>query len=109
MQVYRVARRKFAIDLTGKGARTAGRRWNPKGMAVIYTSEHSALALPRSCAPIGLQLATITIPDEVKIYSPSLEELPGNWDVRLVHTAGQVVGQREEAGGTAFKLRERRD
>ena len=100
MKVYRVAPRKFAMDLTGEGARIAGGRWNPKGMAAIYTAEHSSLAmleimahLDRSCAPMGLQLATISIPDDLEIFSPSLEDLPEDWDARPKKTSAVLFGK----------------
>ena len=89
MDLYRVAKKAFATDLSGEGARGAGGRWNPVGLPVVYTAEHSSLAaleimahFDRSCAPTGLQLATITIPDTATIYSPSQTELPTDWDAR---------------------------
>ena len=101
MQVYRVAPSKYAMDLTGDGARIAGGRWNPKGMAVIYTAEHSALAmlemmahLDRSCAPKGLQLATITIPDAIEICSLSREDLPADWAAKPKKMSAVLFGKK---------------
>ena len=89
MELYRVAKKAFAIDLTGEGARRTGARWNPVGMPVVYTAEHSSLAAleilahcDRSCAPPVLQLATITIPDNATVCSPSQAELPPGWNTR---------------------------
>ncbi len=45
MIVYRIAHRKFAEDLSGTGARIRGGRWNPKGLPLLYTSEHISLAM----------------------------------------------------------------
>lgn len=113
MQVYRVAPRKYAMDLAGEGARIAGGRWNPKGMAVIYTAEHSALAmlemmahLDRSCAPKGLQLATITIPDAIAIYSPTLDNLPADWDARPKKMSAVLFGKKwlKEADAPVLKV-----
>ena len=113
MQVYRVAPKRYALDLTGEGARIAGARWNPKGMAVIYTAEHSALAmlemmahLDRSCAPKGLQLATITIPAGIRIYSPSREELPEDWDARPKKMSAVLFGKKwlKEADAPVLKV-----
>jgi RES domain-containing protein len=112
MQVYRVAPSKFAMDLTGEGARVAGGRWNPKGMPVIYTAEHSALAmleimahLDRSCAPQGLQLATITIPDDVKIYAPTLADLPEDWAARPKKMSAVLFGKKWLQDSTASVLK----
>jgi RES domain-containing protein len=113
MQVYRVASSRFAMDLTGEGARIAGGRWNPKGMAVIYTAEHSALAmleimahLDRSCAPNGLQLATITIPDNLETYSPSLDELPEDWASTPNNMSAVLFGKKwlQQAAAPVLKV-----
>lgn len=46
MRVWRIHDRAFARDAwTGEGARLHGGRWNPPGVAVVYTSEHAALAI----------------------------------------------------------------
>lgn len=112
MQVYRVALREYAMDLTGEGARIAGGRWNPKGMAVIYAAEHPALAmleilahLDRSCAPAGLQLATITIPDDVTIHVPHLEQLPNDWAARPKRASAVLFGQRWLVEGASSVLK----
>ena len=36
--------RLAAIAFDGEGARVEGGRWNPKGVAVVYLSDHPALA-----------------------------------------------------------------
>lgn len=46
MRAWRVHDEAFARDAwTGEGARRHGGRWNPPGVAVVYTSEHPALAV----------------------------------------------------------------
>jgi len=42
--LYRIARTKYARDLSGEGARLAGGRWNHKGTPIIYTAESRSLA-----------------------------------------------------------------
>ncbi len=45
MKLYRIAKKKYAADITGEGAKIYGGRWNRPGLAVLYTSESRALAL----------------------------------------------------------------
>lgn len=46
MRVWRVHDEAYAKDAwTGEGARLQGGRWNAPGVAVVYTSEHAALAI----------------------------------------------------------------
>lgn len=86
MQVYRIAKQKYIKDLTGIGAKTVGGRWNPKGVAVLYTSTTAALSalevlvhLPAAYFPDDMAIATIEIPDNL-ISTISLEQLPERWN-----------------------------
>ncbi|WP_062060334.1 RES family NAD+ phosphorylase [Aquimarina longa] len=86
MQVYRISKQKYSNDLTGIGAKTVGGRWNPKGVAVLYTSTTIALSalevlahLPAAYFPDDMVIATIKVPDEL-ITTVDLKNLPNNWD-----------------------------
>lgn len=112
MELFRVAKKAFVTDLTGEGARRDGGRWNPAGMPVVYTAEHTSLAMleilahfDRSTAPVGLQLATITIPDNTTIYSPSLKELPVDWNARPEGASTVEFGRKWLEAGNASVLR----
>jgi len=86
VRVYRLSAPKHVkSSLNGEGARLFGGRWNPPGLAVVYTSEHLSLAVlenlvhlePAQLRPDRLAL-TIDVPDrDVEILPPS--ELPKNW------------------------------
>jgi RES domain-containing protein len=113
MDLYRVAPEAYALDLTGEGAKKAGGRWNPSGTPVIYTAEHATLAmlevmahLDRSCAPKDLQLATITVPDNMQIFMPSKEEIPADWDARPGKTSTVLFGRNwlDEASFPILKV-----
>ncbi len=87
MIVYRVARSKYARDLTGEGARLNGGRWNHKLTACIYTSQNRALAVLEYTVnvniddiPRALSITTIEIRDK-DIQIVNVEDLPGNWNV----------------------------
>jgi len=43
--LYRLARKRYATDLSGIGARKVGGRCNPPGTAAVYTAEHISLAV----------------------------------------------------------------
>ena len=69
MKVYRISNARYIQDLSGTGAKLHGGRWNPKGYALLYTSENKSLAalevlvhLNRDTPPQALQLATIILP-----------------------------------------------
>jgi len=86
MDVYRVALKKYALDLTGEGAKIAGGRWNDKGTPVIYAAEHPSLALLEtlpgfdlSLAPPDIMLVTITLPADLTILTITEDKLPANW------------------------------
>ena len=79
MNVYRLSKQKHIKDLNGTGARLYGGRWNPKGHAILYTSENKALAalevlvhIDQRTVPDELQIITIHIPDKhVQKYEDS--------------------------------------
>lgn len=80
MLVYRIAKARYVDDLTGTGAKRYGGRWNPKGLAVLYTSEHRSLAalemlvhVSLQTVPDDLRLATIELPDDaVETLDPAI-------------------------------------
>ena len=74
MEVFRLARKKYPIGLSGKGASISGARWNSKGTEIIYCAQNRALAmaevlvhLPLAALPKDFVMITITIPDDVSM------------------------------------------
>ena len=85
MKIYRIAKQKFINDLTGEGARLYGGRWNKKGSAMLYFSEHLSLCVLEMLVHTDQQLITnnyyfikLEI-SEKKIKSISESKLPFNW------------------------------
>jgi RES domain-containing protein len=85
-RVYRMALAKHARDLSGKGARLTGGRWNAKDTAVLYTSESRSLAAMEYLVHVSIanipaqtRIVSIGIPDSSipKQINPS--DLPANW------------------------------
>ncbi len=85
MIVWRLAEARYARDLSGIGSRIAGGRWNEVGSAVLYASEHLALAAletlvhapgllqERFLDKVALQLF---LPDHLNIHK--VNKLPGS-------------------------------
>jgi len=85
MIVFRIAKAAYAQDLSGFGSKKYGGRWNYKGIPVLYTSTHAAMALlellvhlPVAYVASDYQLIKINCPNE-SIDSLNLEDLPSNW------------------------------
>jgi RES domain-containing protein len=87
MQVYRIASKPFANDLTGEGSRRYGGRWNPPGFPVIYTSESVPLAILELLANVPADFlssgifcrVTLDLPCDAISFELTPEELPPNW------------------------------
>ncbi len=78
-----------ADDLSGRGARATGGRWNEKGAAVVYASETRALAcietlvhLNAGGLPLNRYLVQITVPDAMWSAAETRDtaSLPVGWD-----------------------------
>jgi len=86
MIVFRLIQEKYSPDWDGKGAELIGRRWNSKGVPMIYTSESRALCtaeiavhIALGSAPAEYILLTINIPDNTEISEIDLISLPQGW------------------------------
>jgi RES domain-containing protein len=99
MKVYRLSRKKYAGELSGKGAALSGNRWNSKGVEMIYTSESRALAMAEVIVHLSLAvlpkdfvLLEIEIPDAIPIKKLNPKKLAKNWNVFPHHPATQQIG-----------------
>lgn len=108
MRVWRLCRRRHtAFD--GEGARRAGGRWNPRGLAIVYTSESLALAAlellvhcDAALSPADLVAISADIPDSLPIERIERAQLPGDW---RLYPAPEALARRgsewAETGRTA--------
>ncbi len=101
MRVFRLSRKKYANDLTGKGAAQFGYRWNSKGIEMVYTAESRALAMAE--VAVHLTLATlpddymmieIEIPDSVSIEFFDPSGLERDWNSYPHSPKTQLIGDR---------------
>ena len=83
---FRIARKDYIQDLSGRGAELFGGRWNEKGIPALYTSSSLSLAAleilvhtDKSLPPVNMAYAKIYVPDEMfsmKILRLKDDEVP---------------------------------
>jgi len=100
MRVYRLSKKKYAHDLSGKGAEMTGGRWNKAGTKLLYTSESRALCTaevavhtPIGIIPTDYYLTTIEIPDNVEVYQLDKADLPRDWKSFPHSQTTQQIGE----------------
>jgi len=93
--------RHAAIAFNGEGARLEGGRWNPRGVPVVYLSDHPALAaletfihLKRAATNIEYVMFRVEIPDEVKVLELPVATLPASWRDEPPTHETMEVGER---------------
>jgi RES domain-containing protein len=86
MIVYRISNTLYSNDISGNGAKKSGARWNSKGTAILYTTEHISLAVLEMLVnthfkdySIELDLLFIQLPDEVTTSEIKLTKLKQGW------------------------------
>lgn len=99
MIVYRLSKKVYASDLSGKGAELCGGRWNSRGMAMLYTCESRALCTteiavhtPLGILPTDFYIISIEIPASIKIKILANEELNEGWDIFPHSAITQKIG-----------------
>ncbi len=87
MRVFRLIRKKYGIELSGKGAAISGNRWNSKGTELIYCADSRALAMAEvavhlslSILPKDYMMVEIDIPISVSTASLAIDNLPQRWN-----------------------------
>ncbi|WP_297475311.1 RES family NAD+ phosphorylase [Ferrovum sp.] len=98
MYVWRIAKKQFALDRQGSGARLAGGRWNNPGVAVVYAGMTPEIAAMEKLVhtgdilPTELVLVRIDLPDIKSLYrSYEVEDLPKGWDA-LPGSSAENIG-----------------
>ncbi len=87
MRIFRLSRKKYPVELSGKGAAMSGNRWNSKGTEIIYCAESRALAMAEVVVHLSLAnlpddflMLEIDIPENVSVFVLGKEELPSAWN-----------------------------
>lgn len=107
MEVWRIAKKKFALERLGNGAHSFGGRWNAPGVAVIYagmTAEIAALEKlvhTSDILPIDLVLVRLDLADSQSLYYRYAQaDLPAGWDALPGSTLAVSFGNAFIAKGT---------
>lgn len=108
--VWRITTARLAATaFSGEGARLYGGRWNPKGLALVYTAESRALALLEMMvqdAPLRARYVLIPaqLPDALSITSVGVADLPADWRRLDRRDALQRIGRDWLAQGRSALL-----
>jgi RES domain-containing protein len=108
--VWRIARRPYALDRLGVGAREAGGRWNHPGTSVIYAGGTIAIAALEKfvhlagVVPPDLVLVRVSLPDGHAAERPALADLPDGWDRLPPGPASMDFGTRWAREGRSLVL-----
>ena len=99
MKLFRLTRKQYATELSGKGAAKFGNRWNSKGTEMIYTAESRALAMAEvlvhlnlATLPSNFMMMEIDVLDSVSIKKIELKDLPKYWNVHPPSSITQKIG-----------------
>ncbi|MEQ8548587.1 MAG: RES family NAD+ phosphorylase [Cyclobacteriaceae bacterium] len=100
MLVYRISKKAYIQDLSGRGAALYGGRWNPKGISLCYTAGTISLAYLEFLVhnyhilnTATICLAKIRISDS-HISALKAEELPDGWRSKnIISHDSQKVGK----------------
>jgi len=101
MEVFRLAREKYATPLSGKGAAVKGARWNSIGIELIYTAKNRSLAMAEvsvhftlATLPEDYMMITINIPDDIETKQLAETDLPTNWKDFPHPNSTQLIGDK---------------
>ena len=107
MLAWRIAKKQYALNRTGIGARTYGGRWNTPGVAVIYAGLTPEIAAMETLVhagdilPVDLVLVRLDLPEDASLYYRCLvTDLPAGWDDLPGSTAAVEYGNAFINAGT---------
>ena len=94
MILYRLTTGKYANDISGEGSRIYGGRWNPPGLATLYTGEYISLCIleilvraSKTTSPNTYTIVSIEIPEN-GILCVQHNKLKKDWQYDLAYSQG---------------------
>jgi RES domain-containing protein len=100
MDVWRIAKERYALNRLGTGGSRTGGRWNSINVPVIYAGMSIEIASFEKLVhvegelPNDLVLIKIEIPDALSVWDVSDEELPQSWDALPSSASAQAFGNK---------------
>lgn len=86
MTVFRICNPQFSEDISGTGAKLYGGRWNSKGVAALYASEHISLSVLEMLVhnrftdfAIELNLLHLAFADTLSVKEVKSNKLKTDW------------------------------
>lgn len=113
MKVFRLSKKKYSEELSGKGAAKFGNRWNSKGTEMIYSAESRALEMAEvavhlsiATLPSDFVMMEIDIPNDIKVKILDSIDLPDYWNVHPPNSSTQKLGDSfiDEMDFCVFKV-----
>ncbi len=108
MLCYRLTHNQFMHDTSGMGAFKWGGRWNPPGVACLYTSAHLSLAMLEKLVHVqqikdmkDVALMTFEIINPEKLYQIDTSKLKKNWTADYKYSqwlGSQILGESDFIG-----------
>ncbi|MEO6131723.1 MAG: RES family NAD+ phosphorylase [Saprospiraceae bacterium] len=99
MKLFRLSRAKYGKVLSGKGASSAGARWNTQGTEIIYTADSRSLAMAEVAVhfgigtmPLDYMMMTLEVPDAASLIEIQIKDLPPDWNRWPPLLATQQIG-----------------
>jgi RES domain-containing protein len=112
INVFRLALRRFATPLSGKGAAISGGRWNSKGVEMLYTASNRSLAMVEvvvhmtaDTIPVDYVMVSIEMPDDISMIEMDEASLPKGWSRSPFGVETQRIGDAFCRSGNACVLR----
>jgi len=112
MIVFRLGRKEYRNDISGRGAEISGGRWNEKGTPALYTAGSRALAVlevavhvPFGIMPVDYYMSAIKVPDDASLLQLNITDLPSKWKSNPITTRTQIFGSDLLKGNKYLVLR----
>lgn len=101
MKIFRLTKKKYSNDFSGRGAEIFGGRWNPIGTPAIYFSENRSLCILELLAHTKkdilhskFSMITFEVPKNLTKKLKEIKQLPKNWDDLQVNDSTQTLGRK---------------
>ena len=111
VKAWRITKERYSKDaFSGEGSREYGGRWNSRGRAVVYTSQHASLAILEQLVHLGLSqhlqnyvLIECSFDDKL-ITRINIKQLPPDWRTFPTLVSLQALGNAWYDSGSSVVL-----